>query len=333
MLMKHFLCDDEEGKRKVCAMRCIKIYSTFAFQYIIFQLSNYKKDIPNIDYRSNESNKIRGIEIITLESLINRKDNFDHFPEKAHQLSFYMLVFYTNGETEHLVDFVWHKANKGSLFYLSKGQVNAFKFNKGLTGYIILFTEDYFKTQLNKLPKNTVIRLFNSRLFLPKIKVPSSSNIANYFNLLNDEFYNDKNVFNKNNIVDSLYTIIFSKLEEFKQYQTFSLKESDKLESFLNFKTLLEHHFVESRNADFYAQRMNITYKHLNIICKEIVNVTAKQFIDEFIVLEAKRKLINSSIKSTELAYSLGFEEPTNFVKYFKKHTELTPNSFKKQYI
>ena len=88
-------------------------------------------------------------------------------------------------------------------------------------------------------------------------------------------------------------------------------------------------HFTESRNADFYAKKMNITYKHLNVICKEVVNITAKRFIDEFVILEAKRQLINSAVKSTELAFSLGFEEPTNFIKYFKKFTGLTPNRFK----
>lgn len=290
------------------------------------------KEIPNIQFESKNP-KIKGIEIITIESLIQRKDNLDHFPQKAHQLDFYMLVFYSEGETEHLVDFVWHQVKKHTLFYLTKGQINAFKFNKNLKGYLIIFTEDYFKSQLNKLPKNAVIRLFTSHLFSPKIQIPESSNVPEYINLINDEFYKEKNEFNKSNIISSLYTVIFSKLEQLKKHQTFYLKESQKLEAFLNFKSLIEQHFTESRNADFYAQKMNITYKHLNTICKEIVDITAKQFIDEFIILEAKRKLINSEIKSTELAYSLGFEEPTNFVKYFKKHTRLTPNSFKKQYI
>lgn len=291
-----------------------------------------KDEIPHIKFKSGYS-KIEGIEIITLEDLISRKEDLDHFPEKAHQLNFHMLVFFTNGETEHLVDFIWHKASKNTLFYLSKGQVNAFKFNEGLGGYIILFTEDYFKAQLNKLPKNAIIRLFASQLFSPKIQIPESSNTSDYIHLLFDEFYRDKDEFNKKNIIDSLYTIIFSKLEQLKQYQTFHLNDTDKLEAFLKFKSLLECHFRESRNADFYARKMNVTYKHLNIICKEVADVTAKKFIDEFIILEAKRRLINSTVKSTELAFSLGFEEPTNFVKYFKKHTGLTPNKFKTKYI
>ncbi len=289
------------------------------------------KEIPYIHFESDESNTIEGIEIITIESIFLRKHNLDHHPEKAHQLDFYMLVFYTEGETEHLVDFVWHQVRKNTLLYLAKGQINAFRFQENVKGFVILFTEDYFKSQLNKLPKNAIIRLFTSHLFSPKIQIPSSSNVTTYIDLFYDEFYKEKGEFNKKNIIDAIYTVIFSKLEQLKQYQTFHLKESDKLASFLEFKSLVERYFATSRSADFYAKKMNITYKHLNTICKEIVDSTAKSFIDEFIILEAKRRLVNSTIKSNELAYQMGFNEPTNFVKYFKKFTNLTPNTFKKQ--
>ncbi|WP_109301054.1 helix-turn-helix transcriptional regulator [Aquimarina sp. AU474] len=287
--------------------------------------------IPYIHFESNESNIIEGIEIITIESIFRRKHDLDHYPEKAHQLDFYMLVFYTQGETEHLVDFVWHPVRANTLLYLAKGQINAFRFEENVKGFVILFTEEYFKSQLNKLPKNAVIRLFTSHLFSPIIQIPLSSNVTTYIDLFYDEFYKEKGEFNKKNIIDSIYTVIFSKLEQLKQYQTFHLKESDKLASFLEFKSLVEQYFVTSRNADFYAKEMYITYKHLNTICKEIVDSTAKSFIDEFVILEAKRRLVNSTVKSNELAFQMGFNEPTNFVKYFKKFTNLTPNAFKKR--
>ncbi|MCH3885189.1 MULTISPECIES: helix-turn-helix domain-containing protein [Tenacibaculum] len=288
--------------------------------------------IPNIIFESQKPNN-RGIEVITIESLAKRKNLVDHDPQKAHQVAFNMIVFYTEGESKQLVDFVWHTVKKNTIIHLSKGQVNAFQFTNSLKGFIILFTEDYLKKQVNSLPKNEIIRLFNSQLFSPIIEVPSDSNVEEYIHLFAKEYFNSNENYNQENIYSSLHTIIFSKLERLKQYQTFHLKRSDKLNKFLDFKSLLETHFSKSRNADFYAEKLNITYKHLNTICKDIISLTAKQFIDEFIVLEAKRLLVNSEIKSTELAYSLGFEEPTNFVKYFKKHTRFTPNQFKKDYI
>lgn len=291
-----------------------------------------KNEIPNILFNSEKPNN-SGIEIITIESLNKRKNDIDNSPEKAHQVAFNMIVFYTEGESKQLVDFIWHTVKKNTIIHLSKGQINAFQLTNELKGFIILFTEDYLKKQINALPKNEIIRLFNSQLFSPIIEVPSDSNVEQYIHLFAKEYFNSSENYNQENIYSSLHTIIFSKLERLKQYQTFHLKRSDKLNKFLDFKSLLETHFSKSRNADFYAEKLNITYKHLNTICKDIISLTAKQFIDEFIVLEAKRLLVNSEIKSTELAYSLGFEEPTNFVKYFKKHTGFTPNQFKKDYI
>ena len=292
-----------------------------------------QKDIPHIDFESKKPDN-SGIEIIKIEDLDKRKEDADdHHPEKAHQVSFNMIVFYTAGESKHLVDFVWHPVKKNTIIHISKGQVNAFQFTPELKGYILLFTEAYLKKQINTLPKNEIGRLFNAQLFSPIIQAPADSNVEKYFRLFDEEYTNDQESYNQDNTYSALHTIIFSKLERLKQYQTFHLKHSDKLNTFLSFKSLLSVNFNKSRNADFYAEKLNMTYKHLNTICKEIVTITAKQFIDQFLVLEAKRLLINSEIKSTELAYSLGFEEPTNFVKYFKKHTGFTPNQFKKEYI
>lgn len=294
-------------------------------------MTKNQQHIPNIQFESTNK-KVEGIDIIRIEDLLIRKDNFDHNPEKPHQLNFNVLIYFIEGKTKHFVDFEWYNVEKDSILYLSKNQVNAFKFNKKVKGFIILFTDEYLKKQLNKLPKSEIIRLFNSQLFSSKIQISKASNVSNYIQLFFEEFYKEDQSFDKQTICNSLFTVIFTKLEALKQYQTLDIKDSKKLIDFLKFKNLVSNHFVESRNADFYAQKMNITYKHLNTICKDVINSTAKQFIDEFIILEAKRKLVNSIIKSTELSYSLGFEEPTNFVKYFKKLTGLTPNSFKNNY-
>jgi len=288
-------------------------------------------EIPYIQFKSRDR-KIEGIEIITLEELISRKNNLNHSSEKAHQIEFYQIVFYTDGVTEHLVDFIWHKVKKNTLVYLSKGQVNAFKFTDQVKGYVILFTEEYLKKHLKDIPDDVIISLFTSHLFSPKLQIPKESNFSAYILLFYKEFYSLNENYNKGNIINSLYSIIFSKIEELKKSQIHYLKESDKLIQFLDFQKFLKKDYCISRNADYYAGKMNITYKHLNSICKDVVNTTAKQFIDEFIILEAKRNLINSNIKSTELAYLLGFEESTNFTKYFKKHTGLTPNTFIKEY-
>ncbi|MCT4631069.1 AraC family transcriptional regulator [Winogradskyella sp.] len=289
------------------------------------------KTLPQIAFKTRYP-EVSGIEVIRLEEIRDRVEDLTHSPQHPHQIAFYKLVYYTKGKTQHLVDFKWYDVEEDTVLYLSKGQVNAFKFNPEIEGYVILFTEDYFKKQLNTIPKYTVVRLFTSHLFEPKIQVPQHSAVLKYIELLYHEFYKPSEYFNKKNIIDSLFNIIFSKVEALKKHQTHAVEDSDKLQLFLNIQTLLKSQFKSHKNADYYAQQLHITYKHLNVTCKAIIQSTAKQYIDAFVILEAKRKLINSSIKSTELAYDLGFNEATNFVKYFKKHTGFTPNAFKKMY-
>ena len=56
----------------------------------------------------------------------------------------------------------------------------------------------------------------------------------------------------------------------------------------------------------------------------------SKNTIDNYVVLEIKRELI-SNIPIKEIAYKFGFIETTNFIKYFKKQTNISPSKFKEQ--
>ena len=48
-------------------------------------------------------------------------------------------------------------------------------------------------------------------------------------------------------------------------------------------------------------------------------------------MLEAKRILAHTTESVKEIGYDLGFDEPTNFIKYFKKHSKFTPTEFREQ--
>ncbi|MFK7787625.1 MAG: helix-turn-helix domain-containing protein, partial [Crocinitomicaceae bacterium] len=203
-----------------------------------------------------------------------------------------------------------------------------FDLDSNLDGFCLIFTETYFVECLRTLPKEFVFRLFNPELLSPAVDIADDSDFLTYFQLLNLEYKNNR-PFNKKVILESLFAILISKLEEVKQKQSTRELDDSKIVLFKRFTSLIEEHFSAQRSAQFYARELAITYKHLNVVCKEVINKTAKNVIDDFIILQAKRSLINSEIKSSELAYKLGFDDPTNFTKYFKKKTGLTPNSFK----
>lgn len=106
-----------------------------------------------------------------------------------------------------------------------------------------------------------------------------------------------------------------------KSYQYYPL--------FLEFKNLVEKQYTQTRNVKDYAQILQISTKHLNQIVKDFTLNTAKHFIDDFVTFEIKRAIASTNSSLKEIGYAIGFDEMTNFTKFFKKQTGTTPKQFR----
>jgi AraC-like DNA-binding protein len=95
------------------------------------------------------------------------------------------------------------------------------------------------------------------------------------------------------------------------------------------FKELLDEGFAKSKKVSDYAERLKITEKRLTLATTKIASKSPKQMIDERILLEAKRLLSYTTQSVKEIAFALGFDEPTNFNKYFRKHVGSSPVEFR----
>ena len=97
------------------------------------------------------------------------------------------------------------------------------------------------------------------------------------------------------------------------------------------FQVLVERYGYTCRDASFYADKLGVSYKTLNVLCKKVGSDTAKQHIDHYVILEAKRRLLIDLCDIATIADNLGFKETTNFTKFFKRYTSQTPNQFRQQ--
>jgi AraC family transcriptional regulator, transcriptional activator of pobA len=98
-----------------------------------------------------------------------------------------------------------------------------------------------------------------------------------------------------------------------------------------DFTTLLESNFRNAQKVNFYTESLNLTYNSLARYTSDYCNKTPKEIITERLVLEIKRLLAGTKTPIKEISYHLGFDEPTNMVKYFKKFTGITPSEFRQQ--
>lgn len=101
---------------------------------------------------------------------------------------------------------------------------------------------------------------------------------------------------------------------------------------FRKFQMLVEEQFRTQSSVAGYAETLSVTPGHLSDVVRELTGGTAGEVIRNRILLEARRLLFHSELTVSEIAYHLGFEDPSYFAKAFRKATGESPASFRKKY-
>lgn len=291
-------------------------------------------EIPRINFLKQTRAKIE-FDTFKLSSLFARRDKLDHPLDGDHRIRFYAILLITEGTGVHRIDFHPYPYETGSIIFVSKDQIHAFDDCFRSEGILILFTEQFLIKNVIHSDILFLHRLFNYHLNTPLIQPgeQTGDNFAAIFNDIHTEYHATEE-HAKEAVLRAYLKILLLKAERLRK-RSFIFKEGKPswIDLFTRFKVLVTEHHSETRNAKDYAARLGISYKHLNQICKNVTGNTPKQFIDTYLILEIKRQLSISNLSVKELTYDFGFDEPTNFLKFFKKHTHQTPTQFRRALV
>ena len=95
------------------------------------------------------------------------------------------------------------------------------------------------------------------------------------------------------------------------------------------FLTLVAENFATQKSVVFYAEKLYLTPKYLTTLVKNISGRTATEWIDSFVILEAKNLLKYSNLSVKEIGFRLNFRSIPSFHKFFKKNTGMTPSEYR----
>ncbi|MCM1451171.1 MAG: AraC family transcriptional regulator [Clostridium sp.] len=98
---------------------------------------------------------------------------------------------------------------------------------------------------------------------------------------------------------------------------------------FDNFMRLLEENYKRHHSIKFYSDKMHLSPKYLSLMIKKASGKLATEWIDEYVILEAKNLIKYSSMSIQEISYTLNFPNQSFFGKYFKRHTGLSPKAYR----
>ena len=106
-------------------------------------------------------------------------------------------------------------------------------------------------------------------------------------------------------------------------------QETRKEELANKFFALIMEHFRENKDVAFYADKLCITSKYLSMVIKETSGKSAKDWIVEYIILEIKALLKNTSLNIQEIALKTNFANQSSLGRFFRKHTGMSLSQYR----
>ncbi len=275
------------------------------------------------DALRNKNTKSPFFEIKTLEHQLRE---FTYLP---HRHDCYLILFVTQGRGICMIDFVTYDVKPFTAFFITPGQMHSWELSDDAKGFAIFFTLTFYKMQ--KAEKNITdfpfFNILNNPCCLHLNEQNDASIIVTFQEMIRESSMNQ---YGRDDILRNCLDILLIRLSRYHQQNRIPRQTLMLISQIRRLESLIDKHFRELKLPRDYAERMNVTPKHLNDICKRALNKTISDLIHERLVLEAKRMLVYTDMTIKQVAINLEFNDRSYFIRFFKKRMGITPERFRR---
>lgn len=252
----------------------------------------------------------------------------------AQRAAFFVLLAVTKGRTEHVIDFIPFPAKPGSWLLVRPGQMQGFDFAEPWEGFLIIFRPDFLPPSDDPLLSSrhalsTDLEELSGRIDLP----PREHAVccASARQMRRDSAIAASDGDRNSLMLYQLYALLFRlKLASARWGGTD--ERTRQTSRVAKLRKLVDEHCLERRDVRWYAKAIGCSERTLTRATREVAGLRAKDVISDRAVLEAKRLLVHTRLTVQAIADTLGFDEASNFVKFFKRGAGCTPTSFRGHY-
>lgn len=269
----------------------------------------------------------------------NLKDYLKAYPDdttKPHIHSYYQIIWFKKGHGKHFVDFKAYDVFENAIFFIAKNQVHYFDQQTDYEGVLIHFSELFLGHSDNGIDFLVKRNLFNNPYQTPSCCIGHETEhlLEEYIRLIETELANDGG-FAREELLRAYLKAFLIQVQRRKN--DFEKKDSEtpfeldeKRTQLIHFINLIDENYNKGLTVSEYADLMHISTRTLSDLTNQTLNKTPSLMIQERIILEAQRLLLHSNLNVNQIGYRLGFDDPSYFVKYFKKHANISPSEFRK---
>ena len=240
----------------------------------------------------------------------------------------------TEGETSLTSNLQEFRLKKDSLFIFSPKHILQVQSNNRFKAHLIVIAPDFLK-RIN-IDTKRMMPLFLQFGSLPCMELThaESQSLRSFISMVEQELKGSETDFSSEIIGGLIAATIYKVGDILTHYLTEHPEVDSPIhnraeEYFRQFTELLGEHYKHERSVGFYARQLCITPKYLTTLIKRVSGKSVSEWIDGYVILEAKTLLKSSNMSIQEIAYYLNFPNQSFFGCYFKRHAGLSPSQYK----
>lgn len=253
------------------------------------------------------------------------------FPSRLNAL---IIGVGAEGETSLTSNLQEFRLKKDSLFIFSPKHILQVQSNNRFKAHLIVIAPDFLK-RIN-IDTKRMMPLFLQFGSLPCMELThaESQSLRSFISMVEQELKGSETDFSSEIIGGLIAATIYKVGDILTHYLTEHPEVDSPIhnraeEYFRQFTELLGEHYKHERSVGFYARQLCITPKYLTTLIKHISGKSVSEWIDNYVILEAKTLLKYSNMSVQEIAYYLNFPNQSFFGSYFKRNAGMSPSQYK----
>lgn len=239
--------------------------------------------------------------------------------DTMHLHGFYEIIWFQKGSGTHYVDFNQYAIAPGTIFFISPGQIHSFDTKHDQEGYVLKICAELFDDFVS--------------LSCVTVQDKDSAALEMLIGAMQEELKKEDSLGHRealHALVKLFVIMVRRSYAEINPSAPNPHKVSYK--AFLNFRKLIEENYCRLHTVKDYASLLNVSSKTLTLYVNECSKYSPLELINNRIILEAKRLLRYSVLSVKEIAFRLGFEDPSYFAKFFKRLVKQSPADYRESF-
>ncbi|WP_034997868.1 helix-turn-helix domain-containing protein [Beijerinckia mobilis] len=261
-----------------------------------------------------------------VETITARSARYDWHIRSHRHGNLYQFLFVSSGEGTAYIDAATHGLHPAMAIALPPLVVHAFDFTAGTEGYVISIPANVVAAHA---PAESHAHAVFTTPFLLSAAPDAAAELATILQLALAESSGHRQ--KRSEALTALASLI---LVWFRRVRTAGNPEStDPAGSAISlvqrFSAQVEEDFRRHPSLADHAQKLGVSVAHMSRVCRQITGRSAQAFVQDRLMLEARRQLAYTSMNIAEIAFDLGFDDPAYFTRFFTRHAGLSPRAYR----